>query len=145
MHDCRRARALQGVVEKGYRRSAIPAASRHPRPRHLDRARPHQETFPPGAALSTACATRGQAGIRLFDLGQPGQGIVHVIGPELGLTLPGTPLVCGDSHTCTHGGMGALAFGIGSREVVHVLATQTMVQRKPKRMRVTFEGTRPPA
>jgi 3-isopropylmalate/(R)-2-methylmalate dehydratase large subunit len=71
------------------------------------------------------------AGVRLFDLGEPGQGIVHVIGPELGLTLPGTLLVCGDSHTCTHGGMGALAFGIGSSEVVHVLATQTIVQRRP--------------
>jgi 3-isopropylmalate/(R)-2-methylmalate dehydratase large subunit len=83
------------------------------------------------------------AGVRLFDLGQPGQGIVHVIGPELGLTLPGTLLVCGDSHTCTHGGMGALAFGIGSSEVVHVLATQTIVQRRPKKMRATFEGTLP--
>jgi 3-isopropylmalate/(R)-2-methylmalate dehydratase large subunit len=83
------------------------------------------------------------AGVRLFDLGEPGQGIVHVIGPELGLTLPGTLLVCGDSHTCTHGGMGALAFGIGSSEVVHVLATQTIVQRRPKRLRATFEGTRP--
>ena len=82
------------------------------------------------------------AGVRLFDLGEPGQGIVHVIGPELGLTLPGTLLVCGDSHTCTHGGMGALAFGIGSSEVVHVLATQTIVQRRPKRLRATFEGTR---
>jgi len=82
------------------------------------------------------------AGVRLFDLGQPGQGIVHVIGPELGLTLPGTLLVCGDSHTCTHGGMGALAFGIGSSEVVHVLATQTIVQRRPKKLRATFEGTR---
>ncbi len=81
------------------------------------------------------------AGVRLFDLGEPGQGIVHVIGPELGLTLPGTLLVCGDSHTCTHGGMGALAFGIGSSEVVHVLATQTIVQRRPKLMRATFEGT----
>jgi 3-isopropylmalate/(R)-2-methylmalate dehydratase large subunit len=84
------------------------------------------------------------AGVRLFDLGQPGQGIVHVIGPELGLTLPGTLLVCGDSHTCTHGGMGALAFGIGSSEVVHVLATQTIVQRRPKKLRATFEGTRAP-
>src|SRR5262249_1052047 len=81
------------------------------------------------------------AGVRLFDLGEPGQGIVHVMGPELGLTLPGTLLVCGDSHTCTHGGMGALAFGIGSSEVVHVLATQTIVQRRPKLMRATFEGT----
>jgi 3-isopropylmalate/(R)-2-methylmalate dehydratase large subunit len=80
------------------------------------------------------------AGVRLFDLGEPGQGIVHVIGPELGLTLPGTLLVCGDSHTCTHGGLGALAFGIGSSEVVHVLATQTIVQRRPRQLRVTFEG-----
>ena len=84
------------------------------------------------------------AGVRLFDLGEPGQGIVHVMGPELGLTLPGTLLVCGDSHTCTHGGMGALAFGIGSSEVVHVLATQTIVQRRPRLMRVSFEGTPPP-
>jgi 3-isopropylmalate/(R)-2-methylmalate dehydratase large subunit len=83
------------------------------------------------------------AGVRLFDLGEPGQGIVHVIGPELGLTLPGTLLVCGDSHTCTHGGMGALAFGIGSSEVVHVLATQTIVQRRPRQLRVTFSGTLP--
>jgi 3-isopropylmalate/(R)-2-methylmalate dehydratase large subunit len=84
------------------------------------------------------------AGVRLFDLGEPGQGIVHVMGPELGLTLPGTLLVCGDSHTCTHGGMGALAFGIGSSEVVHVLATQTIVQRRPKLMRASFEGTPAP-
>jgi 3-isopropylmalate/(R)-2-methylmalate dehydratase large subunit len=79
-------------------------------------------------------------GIKLFDLGQPGQGIVHVMGPEQGITLPGVLLVCGDSHTCTHGGLGAVAFGVGSTEVVHVLATQSLVQRKPKRMRVTFEG-----
>src|SRR5215813_10927808 len=85
------------------------------------------------------------AGVRLFDLGEPGQGIVHVMGPELGLTLPGTLLVCGDSHTCTHGGMGALAFGIGSSEVVHVLATQTIVQRRPKLMRASFEGTPAPS
>ncbi len=81
-----------------------------------------------------------RAGIKLFDLGQPGQGIVHVTGPELGITLPGVTLVCGDSHTCTHGGMGALAFGIGWNELCHVLATQTLVQQRPKRLRVTFDG-----
>ncbi|MFX8937979.1 aconitase family protein, partial [Acinetobacter baumannii] len=70
-------------------------------------------------------------------------GIVHVIGPELGLTLPGVLLVCGDSHTCTQGAMGAMAFGIGSTELVHVLATQTLVQRRPKTMRVRFEGDLP--
>ena len=84
-----------------------------------------------------------KAGIRLFDIGEDGQGILHVIGPELGLTLPGTTVVCGDSHTCTNGALGALAFGIGISEVVHILATQTIVQRKPKTMRVTFEGELP--
>ncbi len=82
------------------------------------------------------------AGVRLFDLGDEGQGIVHVAAPELGLTLPGMTLVCPDSHTCTHGGLGALAFGIGSSEVAHVLATQTIRQAKPKRMRVCMEGRR---
>jgi 3-isopropylmalate/(R)-2-methylmalate dehydratase large subunit len=84
------------------------------------------------------------AGVPLFDLNQPGQGIIHVIGPELGLSLPGTFLVCGDSHTCTHGGMGAIAFGIGSSEVSHVLATQSLVQRRPQTMRATFDGTLAP-
>ena len=80
------------------------------------------------------------SGIRLFDVDEPGQGIVHVIGPELGLSLPGCLIVCGDSHTCTHGGLGALAFGIGSSELTHVLATQALIQRRPKTMRVKFEG-----
>ncbi|MFQ5955404.1 MAG: 3-isopropylmalate dehydratase large subunit, partial [Kiloniellales bacterium] len=79
-------------------------------------------------------------GIRLFDVHEPGHGIVHIMGPELGLTLPGVTLVCGDSHTCTHGALGALAWGIGLSEVSHVLATQTVIQRKPKRLRVTVDG-----
>ncbi len=83
------------------------------------------------------------SGIRMFDVDQPGQGIVHVIGPELGLSLPGCTIVCGDSHTCTHGGLGALAFGIGSSELAHVLATQALIQRRPKTMRVRFEGKLP--
>jgi len=78
--------------------------------------------------------------IKMFDVDEPGQGIVHVIGPELGLSLPGCLIVCGDSHTCTHGGLGALAFGIGSSELAHVLATQALIQRRPKTMRVRFEG-----
>src|ERR1700712_3259710 len=82
-------------------------------------------------------------GIAMFDIDEPGQGIVHVIGPELGLSLPGSLIVCGDSHTCTHGGLGALAFGIGSSELTHVLATQAIIQRRPKTMRVTFEGRLP--
>ncbi len=81
--------------------------------------------------------------IAMFDIDEPGQGIVHVIGPELGLSLPGCLIVCGDSHTCTHGGLGALAFGIGSSELTHVLATQAIIQRRPKTMRVKFEGRLP--
>jgi len=81
--------------------------------------------------------------IQLYDVNDPAQGIVHVIGPELGLTLPGTILVCGDSHTCTHGGVGALSFGIGSSELTHVLATQTIIERRPRTMRINFEGRVP--
>jgi 3-isopropylmalate/(R)-2-methylmalate dehydratase large subunit len=79
-------------------------------------------------------------GIRNFPMGDPGQGIVHVIGPEQGRTLPGMTIVCGDSHTATHGAFGALAFGIGTSEVEHVLATQTLPQSRPKWMSVTVEG-----
>ena len=81
-----------------------------------------------------------ERGIRLFDVNQPGQGIVHIIGPELGLTLPGSLVLCGDSHTSTHGALGALAWGIGASEIVHVLATQTIVQKRPRRMRITVTG-----
>jgi 3-isopropylmalate/(R)-2-methylmalate dehydratase large subunit len=80
-------------------------------------------------------------GLRLFDLKDPGQGIVHVIGPEQGLTLPGLTINCGDSHTSTHGAFGALAFGVGATEVAHILATQTIWQRRPKAMRMLFEGS----
>jgi 3-isopropylmalate/(R)-2-methylmalate dehydratase large subunit len=79
-------------------------------------------------------------GVQLFDLDSPDQGIVHVIGPELGLTQPGMVIVCGDSHTATHGAFGALAFGIGTTEVEHVLATQCIVQGRPRTMEVHFEG-----
>ncbi len=79
-------------------------------------------------------------GVPLFDMDSPEQGIVHVIGPELGLTQPGKTIVCGDSHTSTHGAFGALAFGIGTSEVEHVLATQTLPQRKPKTMLIHVSG-----
>ena len=79
-------------------------------------------------------------GIRLFDMDSPDQGIVHVIGPELGLTQPGMTIVCGDSHTSTHGAFGALAFGIGTSEVEHVLATQCLAQKKPKTMKIDVRG-----
>ena len=87
--------------------------------------------------LERNCA---EFGVPVFSLGSAHQGIVHVIGPELGVTQPGMTIVCGDSHTATHGAFGALAFGIGTSEVEHVLATQTLGQRKPKSMRITFTG-----
>jgi len=84
-----------------------------------------------------------QFGIRLYDLDDKDQGIVHVIGPELGLTRPGMTIVCGDSHTATHGALGALAFGIGTSEVEHVLATQTLLQYRPKTLEIRVDGRLP--
>ncbi len=145
LHDLSGARALRESLENGYApaQPSLIAAT----PDHAISTMPGrtEETFAPGAPLLRDLrANAAKTGIRLFDIGQDGNGIVHVVGPEQGLTLPGTTLVCGDSHTCTHGGMGALAFGIGASELGHVLATQTLVQRKPRRMRVFFEGA-PPA
>ena len=88
-------------------------------------------------ALERNCA---EFGVPLYSIGSDRQGIVHIIGPELGITQPGMTIVCGDSHTATHGAFGALAFGIGTSEVEHVLATQTLQQRRPKSMRITYEG-----
>ena len=91
--------------------------------------------------LAENCA---EFGIRLFPMGDQNQGIVHIIGPELGLTQPGMTIVCGDSHTSTHGAFGALAFGIGTSEVEHVLATQTLPQQRPRTMACNVEGELPP-
>jgi len=92
------------------------------------------------AALRQNCA---DFGIEFFDVQSPSQGIVHIIGPELGITKPGMTIVCGDSHTSTHGAFGALAFGIGTSEVEHVMATQTLPQSKPKTFRINVEGELP--
>ncbi len=92
------------------------------------------------AALQANCR---EFGVRLFDMDSPEQGIVHVIGPELGLTQPGMTIVCGDSHTSTHGAFGALAFGIGTSEVEHVLATQCLAQQRPKTMKIEVRGRLP--
>ena len=94
--------------------------------------------------IETLIDNCAQHGITLFGLDDPRQGIVHVIGPEQGLTQPGMTIVCGDSHTSTHGAFGALAFGIGTSEVEHVLATQTLSQVKPKSMAITVDGTLDP-
>ena len=91
-------------------------------------------------ALRQNCA---DFGIELFDVDSANQGVVHVVGPELGLTKPGMTIVCGDSHTATHGAFGALAFGIGTSEVEHVLATQTLPQQKPQTFRIAVEGKLP--
>ncbi len=85
-----------------------------------------------------------QFGIRLYDLDDPNQGVVHIIGPEMGLTQPGMTIVCGDSHTATHGAFGALAFGIGTSEVEHVLATQTLCRHVPRRWKSASVGNLPP-
>jgi len=93
--------------------------------------------------VETLEANCEEFGVPLYSLGSNRRGIVHVIGPELGLTQPGMTIVCGDSHTATHGAFGALAFGIGTSEVEHVLATQTLVQSKPKTMRINYTGKLP--
>jgi len=100
------------------------------------------ETFPLGGRLHQALKHFSEAAhIRFFDLGERGQGIVHVMGPELGIALPGTTLICGDSHTCTNGGVGALAFGVGNSESSQALATQTLRIERPRTLRISLEGT----
>ena len=94
--------------------------------------------------VDTLRANCAEFGVRLYPMGDAGQGIVHVIGPQLGITQPGMTIVCGDSHTSTHGAFGALAFGIGTSEVEHVLATQTLPLPRPRTMAVTVEGDLPP-
>ncbi len=97
------------------------------------------------AFIQTTREAANAAGIHFFDLGDPRQGIVHVVSPEQGIALPGVTLICPDSHTCTLGGLGALAWGIGSTEAEHALVTKTLKLKKPKTMRVTFDGKLGPA
>ena len=140
LHDLGGSRALLDLKERGIpvRNPELTFAT----PDHTMSTAPGRAgTWEKGASLLTALREEtAYSGIRLFDIDEPGQGIVHVIGPELGITLPGAVLVCGDSHTCTHGGIGALGFGVGWTELTHVLATQTVVQRRPKTLCVRFEG-----
>ena len=110
------------------------------KPGHRDAARsPGGEVF-----IDAMRATTSSLGLRLFDTHDPRQGIVHVIAPDLGIALPGTTIVCPDSHTCTLGGVGALAWGIGSTDCEHALATRTLRIGRPKTMRVRIDGTAPP-
>ena len=145
LHDMGGGDAIAEVMDRGL-------AVRNPElsfatPDHVVETRPHRSGGMALWADDLIAKLRQQtarARVRLFDVGQDGQGIVHVIGPELGISLPGVTLVCGDSHTCTHGALGAVAFGIGSTEVQHVLATQTLPQRRPLTMQADFVGTLPP-
>lgn len=100
-----------------------------------------ESTYAPGGRLwERLRAGTAAEQIRFFDVGRRGQGIVHVMAPEMGIALPGTTLICGDSHTCTNGGIGALAFGVGQTESMHALATQTLRMRRPRSMRIRVEG-----
>ncbi len=141
LHDLSGPPALKSLLDKGI-------AVHNPElvfatPDHAVSSAPGRtgESFPRGARLWRGLQLlTAQSGIRLFDLGQEGQGIVHVMGPELGLVLPGTTLICGDSHTCTNGALGALAFGVGTSESAHALATGVLRMRRPRRMRVNVDG-----
>ena len=141
LHDLSGVNALDDLARRG-------AKVRHP---ELSLAVPdHAISTLPGRTAATIAQSRTRVprlaegaranDIRYIDINDADQGIVHIIGPELGATLPGTVITCGDSHTSTHGGLGAVAFGIGSTEIVHVLATQTLVQKRPRTMRVSFDG-----
>lgn len=141
LHDLSGPPALKSLHDKG-----LPV--RHPElvfatPDHAVSSAPGRtgDTYDRGARLWRGLRLLAAgAGVRLFDLGQAGQGIVHVMGPELGLVLPGVTLICGDSHTCTNGALGALAFGVGTSESSHALATGVLRMQRPKRMRIRVEG-----
>ena len=146
LHERTGSIALKGLEEKG--RSVA-------NPKHVFCTMDHIVDTMPGRGDSTQMpsgkdfitATRSsarRADIELFDLDSQFQGIVHVISPELGIALPGSTVVCPDSHTCTLGGIGALAWGIGSSEAEHAMATNTLRVKKPKTLRVNFEGAKPP-
>ena len=142
VHEVTSPQAFEGLRLAGRKRAPARPDARHRRPQRADdrpRARASRTSC---RACSSRRSTRNceEFGVRCYGLGHRRQGIVHVIGPELGVTQPGMTIVCGDSHTSTHGAFGALAFGIGTSEVEHVLATQTLPQRRPQTMQVRFEG-----
>src|SRR5512142_855775 len=141
VHEVTSPQAFTGLRRRGLRvrhPERTVATADHSIPTH-DRALPFADEMAAAQVhqLETNCR---EFGIPLHGLGSPSQGIVHVIGPELGLTQPGMTIVCGDSHTATHGAFGALAFGIGTSEVEMVLATQTLLQRQPKTYEVRVDG-----
>lgn len=142
IHEVTSPQAFKGLETRGievFRPKQIVATADHNVPT-LNQHLPIQEALS-RIQVQTLVENCSKHHIELYGLGHPYQGIVHVIGPELGITQPGTTIVCGDSHTSTHGAFGAIAFGIGTSEVEMVMATQCLLQSKPKLMRINVEGT----
>ncbi|WDT72055.1 MAG: 3-isopropylmalate dehydratase large subunit [Candidatus Manganitrophus sp.] len=144
IHEVTSAQAFDGLrlAKRKVRRPELTFATMDHNVPTTDRALPIEDEIS-AKQMDTLSRNCKEFGVILFDLKSPEQGIVHVIGPELGLTLPGFTLVCGDSHTSTHGAFGALAFGIGTSEVEHVLATQCLLQDRPKTFLIDVNGPRP--
>jgi 3-isopropylmalate/(R)-2-methylmalate dehydratase large subunit len=144
VHEVTSPQAFEGLRLTGrrVRRPELTFATMDHNVPTTDRSLPIQDAVS-ALQIETLVKNCKEFGVTLFDLNSPDQGIVHVIGPELGLTLPGTTLVCGDSHTSTHGAFGSLAFGIGTSEVEHVLATQCLLQDKPKTFMIELNGRLP--
>ena len=146
IHEVTSPQAFKGLEERGlpvFRPQQIVATADHNVPT-LNQHLPIQEALS-RIQVETLGKNCAKFGIELYGLGHPYQGIVHVIGPELGITQPGMTIVCGDSHTSTHGAFGTIAFGIGTSEVEMVMATQCLMQTKPKLMRINVEGNLHPA
>jgi 3-isopropylmalate/(R)-2-methylmalate dehydratase large subunit len=144
VHEVTSPQAFEGLRlagRKGRRRDLSDATAEQNIPT-TDRALPIADSISRNQ-IDTLTRNCREFGIELYGLGSPNQGIVHVIGPELGITKPGMTIVCGDSHTSTHGAFGALAFGIGTSEVEHVLATQCLIQSRARTFRIRVEGTFP--
>jgi 3-isopropylmalate/(R)-2-methylmalate dehydratase large subunit len=144
IHEVTSPQAFDGLrlAKRGVRRPELTFATMDHNVPTSDRSLPIEDEIS-ALQMDTLARNCKEFGVTLFDLQSPDQGIVHVIGPELGLTLPGMTLVCGDSHTSTHGAFGALAFGIGTSEVEHVLATQCLLQETPKTFLIDVNGMRP--
>ncbi|TMC48635.1 MAG: 3-isopropylmalate dehydratase large subunit [Chloroflexi bacterium] len=141
VHEVTSPQAFEGLrlAGRGVRRPDLTVATMDHNVPTTDRSLPVADPIA-RQQMDTLLANCRDFGIACYGLGDPRQGIVHIIGPELGLTQPGMTIVCGDSHTSTHGAFGALAFGIGTSEVEHALATQTLVQRRPRTMEVRVDG-----
>ena len=144
IHEVTSAQAFEGLRSNGrpVRRTDLTFATMDHNIPTTDRSLPILDDIA-RKQVDTLASNCREFGIALYDLNSPHQGIVHVIGPELGLTQPGRTIVCGDSHTSTHGAFGALAFGIGTSEVEHVLATQCLLQSKPRNLQIHLEGKLP--